>query len=231
MICGALQTLNEDAFEDVVGSERPSPSGEMFSQYLAPIRESSEIGSPPRLNYNFTNPNLLDRSPVANGEDSFQQRSQLRSHSLHDESLSSVVIMPHYPSNVDDTKLQAYFYIFFVCQYNFIPLNRRSTKRQISYSYSKWYRVFVFQKMQQSSYWHGVALISILNTIMPNRKLSNSKQYNKNRSISSVFKFHTSILPAQTIGESIRRFRTFFFSATLGSINTSALLPPIRCHY
>lgn len=27
MICGALQTLNEEAFEDVVGSERPSPTG------------------------------------------------------------------------------------------------------------------------------------------------------------------------------------------------------------
>ncbi|KAL9922482.1 ankyrin repeat-rich membrane spanning isoform 5-T8 [Glossina fuscipes fuscipes] len=27
MICGALQTLNEDAFEDVASSERPSPSG------------------------------------------------------------------------------------------------------------------------------------------------------------------------------------------------------------
>lgn len=27
MICGALQTLNEEAFEDVVASERPSPTG------------------------------------------------------------------------------------------------------------------------------------------------------------------------------------------------------------
>lgn len=105
MICGALQTLNEDAFEDVVGSERPSPTGEMFSQYLAPIRESSEIGSPPRLSYNFTNPNLLDHASNASIDDSLQHRSQLRSHSLHDDSLSSVVIMPHYPSNVDDTKL------------------------------------------------------------------------------------------------------------------------------
>lgn len=118
MICGALQTLNEDAFEDVVGSERPSPTGEMFSsQYLAPIRESSEIGSPPRLSYNFTNPNLHDHGHASstNGDDIFHHhasshRSQLRSHSLHDESLSSVVIMPHFPgasatTNVDDTKL------------------------------------------------------------------------------------------------------------------------------
>lgn len=52
MICGALQTLNEEAFEDVASSERPSPSGlptgEMLAAQLqlAPIRESSEFGSP-----------------------------------------------------------------------------------------------------------------------------------------------------------------------------------------
>lgn len=55
MICGALQTLNEEAFEDVVGSERPSPSptgqpGEMMNStllqhQLAPIRESVEYSS------------------------------------------------------------------------------------------------------------------------------------------------------------------------------------------
>lgn len=45
MICGALQTLNEDAFEDVAISERPSPTGELIvQQYLAPISE--EHGSP-----------------------------------------------------------------------------------------------------------------------------------------------------------------------------------------
>ncbi|EDV36140.2 uncharacterized protein Dana_GF12810, isoform B [Drosophila ananassae] len=50
MICGALQTLNEEAFEDVAISERPSPTGEMMAAVaqlqLAPIRESSEFGSP-----------------------------------------------------------------------------------------------------------------------------------------------------------------------------------------
>lgn len=61
MICGALQTLNEEAFEDVVCSERPTPSptgqvpGEMMINnsstgtqlppHLAPIRESVESGS------------------------------------------------------------------------------------------------------------------------------------------------------------------------------------------
>lgn len=52
MICGALQTLNEEAYEDVY-SERPSPSptgqpGEMnalLQQQLAPIRESAECSS------------------------------------------------------------------------------------------------------------------------------------------------------------------------------------------
>lgn len=50
MICGALQTLNEEAFEDVIGSERPSPtdggpSGEMMimnAHHLAPISEQIE---------------------------------------------------------------------------------------------------------------------------------------------------------------------------------------------
>ncbi|XP_060660122.1 LOW QUALITY PROTEIN: kinase D-interacting substrate of 220 kDa [Drosophila nasuta] len=54
MICGALQTLNEEAFEDVASSERPSPSGlptgEMLAAaaqlQLAPICETSEFGSP-----------------------------------------------------------------------------------------------------------------------------------------------------------------------------------------
>lgn len=55
MICNTLQTLNEEAFEDVVCSERPSPSptlgqqptGEQVQQQqqLAPIRESAECGS------------------------------------------------------------------------------------------------------------------------------------------------------------------------------------------
>ncbi|XP_017960470.1 kinase D-interacting substrate of 220 kDa isoform X3 [Drosophila navojoa] len=72
MICGALQTLNEEAFEDVASSERPSPSGlptgEMLAAaaqlQLAPIRESSEFGSPSDeqkihnlLQYNINNNN------------------------------------------------------------------------------------------------------------------------------------------------------------------------------
>lgn len=45
MICGALQTLNEEAFEDVVASERPSPTGGPSTGEtiaLTPIQESAE---------------------------------------------------------------------------------------------------------------------------------------------------------------------------------------------
>lgn len=35
MICGALQTLNEEAFEDVVASERPSPTGGPAGETIA----------------------------------------------------------------------------------------------------------------------------------------------------------------------------------------------------
>lgn len=35
MICGALQTLNEEAFEDVVASERPSPTGGPAGEMIA----------------------------------------------------------------------------------------------------------------------------------------------------------------------------------------------------
>lgn len=52
MICGALQTLNEEAFEDVVASERPSPTGGpsgetnaqalQSQQPLTPIQETVE---------------------------------------------------------------------------------------------------------------------------------------------------------------------------------------------
>lgn len=62
MICGALQTLNEEAFEDVIASERPSPTGgpstgetivldmnmqaqpqQTQQQPLTPIEETAEI--------------------------------------------------------------------------------------------------------------------------------------------------------------------------------------------
>ena len=102
MICGALQTLNEEAFEDVVGSDRPSPEmlGEMFAHHLAPIKENSEYGSPPRLSY----------STNSLCSDSFQQSSATNNnnnkhHSFHEDSLANVIVMPRYSPNIDDTKL------------------------------------------------------------------------------------------------------------------------------
>ncbi|XP_055588849.1 kinase D-interacting substrate of 220 kDa B isoform X2 [Uranotaenia lowii] len=46
MICGALQTLNEDAFEDVVGSERPSPSVSIRSSPLPSPKQTTSILKP-----------------------------------------------------------------------------------------------------------------------------------------------------------------------------------------
>ncbi|XP_039435567.1 kinase D-interacting substrate of 220 kDa isoform X4 [Culex pipiens pallens] len=46
MICGALQTLNEDAFEDVVGSERPSPTVSVRSSPLPSPKQTTSILKP-----------------------------------------------------------------------------------------------------------------------------------------------------------------------------------------
>ncbi|XP_055537866.1 kinase D-interacting substrate of 220 kDa isoform X4 [Wyeomyia smithii] len=46
MICGALQTLNEDAFEDVVGSERPSPSVSLRSSPIPSPKQTTSILKP-----------------------------------------------------------------------------------------------------------------------------------------------------------------------------------------
>ncbi|XP_073848300.1 ankyrin repeat-rich membrane spanning isoform X7 [Musca autumnalis] len=99
MICGALQTLNEDAFEDVASSERPSPSGmptgEMIAAaaqlHLAPIRESSEFGSPSdeqKLNnnlipYNNNNINNNNYNPNTTPTNTQQQQQSQQYHNLH----------------------------------------------------------------------------------------------------------------------------------------------------
>ncbi|XP_049538883.1 kinase D-interacting substrate of 220 kDa isoform X2 [Anopheles darlingi] len=46
MICGALQTLNEDAFEDVVSSERASPTVSMRSSPIPVPRQTASILKP-----------------------------------------------------------------------------------------------------------------------------------------------------------------------------------------
>lgn len=99
MICGALQTLNEDAFEDVAISERPSPSngstGELFVQQqyaLEPIRE--------------------DESPTHSRsfEDFFDKTSNnliLNNNVRFDDSGSTVIMIPNCVTtpNIDDTSL------------------------------------------------------------------------------------------------------------------------------
>lgn len=46
MICGALQTLNEEAFEDVVASERPSPTGGPAGETIANDTQSQSKSQP-----------------------------------------------------------------------------------------------------------------------------------------------------------------------------------------
>lgn len=76
MICGALQTLNEEAFEDVA-SERPSPTGGGPSTgetiALTPIQETAE----------------LDRS-LAYLKDGTADRLQLHTISLSNSNISSL---------------------------------------------------------------------------------------------------------------------------------------------
>lgn len=91
MICGALQTLNEDAFEDVAVSERPSPTGELtLQQYsLAPISE--ELGSPAQSRNSDPFDNTSNYLTANNNR--FDDASQN----------PTVIIMPNY--SVDDTSL------------------------------------------------------------------------------------------------------------------------------
>lgn len=92
MICGALQTLNEDAFEDVAVSERPSPTGELsVLQYaLAPISE--ELGSPAH-----------SRSV----EEFFNNNANflMQNNNADDLNANSTVIVIHPSTSVDDTRL------------------------------------------------------------------------------------------------------------------------------
>lgn len=84
-----LKTLNEDAFEDAIGSERPSPTngstGEIIIQQLPSIHEGSELGSP-------TQKKSCDDLFESNNNHLFNR---------YEESLPTVIIMP----NIDDTRL------------------------------------------------------------------------------------------------------------------------------
>lgn len=97
MICGALQTLNEDAFEDVAVSERPSPTGELtLQQYsLAPISEELASPSNSRKCESFV--------------DNSSKRHSLTSNSSRVEDFASqnatVIFIPNYTPSIDDTHL------------------------------------------------------------------------------------------------------------------------------
>lgn len=101
MICGALQTLNEEAFEDVVGSERPSPTGgqqgEQPQLQLAPIRESAEYSS-------FVDGYDSDVGSGSSPNGFLLQDHMKQNHnfSIHDNPLPTVIVMPPF---VDDTRL------------------------------------------------------------------------------------------------------------------------------
>ena len=101
MICGALSTLNEDAFEDVTSNQNPNSAsgstGELYvtQNYLAPITE--EFGSPtPSRSYEsfFDDANQYE---IVNNNNSNNNISRA------DE--TTVIIMPNYSQNVDDTRL------------------------------------------------------------------------------------------------------------------------------
>lgn len=98
MICGALQTLNEDAFEDVAVSERPSPTGELtLQQYsLAPISE--ELASPSN-----------SRKCESFLDNASNHRLSLTSNSSRVDDNSSqnatVIFIPNYTPSIDDTRL------------------------------------------------------------------------------------------------------------------------------
>lgn len=100
MICGALQTLNEDAFEDVVSNERSPSNGpgeqNILMQHLTTIREGSEFGSPTHNN-------------SVNSYDELFEENNKNNNNLNrfDESPnpSTVILMPHYTPNIDDTQL------------------------------------------------------------------------------------------------------------------------------
>lgn len=95
MICGALQTLNEEAFEDVAVSERPSPTGELIvQQFLEPISE--EHGSPTHSRI-CENPFDNTSNYLISNNNRFDEMSQN----------PTVIIIPNYPTTppIDDTRL------------------------------------------------------------------------------------------------------------------------------
>lgn len=95
MISGALSTLNEDAFEDVTSNNQNLPSngstGELILQqnYLAPITEEYSSPTPSRSYDSFFDEN--------------NQFEIVNNNSTNNE--ATVIVMPNYSQNIDDTRL------------------------------------------------------------------------------------------------------------------------------
>lgn len=126
MICGALQTLNEEAFEDVASNEMGPAPGETLSQQLAPIREGSEFSTSMDSGLSVvmpsfgtgggnnqlqlgqaraTNTNLMLGSGASVPEEEelvgFSQHQQ----SATDKDSTVIVMTPFVSQNMDDTSL------------------------------------------------------------------------------------------------------------------------------
>lgn len=107
MICGALSTLNEDAFEDVNQNQSVQTNGStgeliLQQQYLAPISESVESPTLSRSCDSFfpDDANQFENVNNNNNNDDDYTNSSRNRHE------TTVIIMPNYsPSNIDDTRL------------------------------------------------------------------------------------------------------------------------------
>lgn len=106
MICGALSTLNEDAFEDVNQNQSVQTNGStgeliLQQQYLAPISESVESPTLSRSCDSFFPDDANQFENVNNNNNNDDDYTNSRNR--HE---TTVIIMPNYsPSNIDDTRL------------------------------------------------------------------------------------------------------------------------------
>lgn len=107
MICGALSTLNEDAFEDVNQNQSVQTNGStgeliLQQQYLAPISESVESPTLSRSCDSFF-PDDANQFENVNNNNNNDDDYTNNSRNRHE---TTVIIMPNYsPSNIDDTRL------------------------------------------------------------------------------------------------------------------------------
>lgn len=133
MICGALQTLNEEAFEDVASNEMGPAPGETLSQQLAPIREGSEFSTSMDSGLsvavpNFsggggggllglarnTNTNLMSSTAEDGGDPCYASSSvidiaelvgQPSGQQQHKDKEATVIVMSEFTRNINDTSL------------------------------------------------------------------------------------------------------------------------------